>query len=274
MSSFSIKRFEGFIPVAIAVAALLGAVGIQIYAPGGVEIRDRPSGADGRELTEAEAREQEGQLAANLELLKRSPGFGFDNLLADWTFLNFLQYFGDEPARELTGYQLNDDYFDVISKFDPEWVDMYLFLSTSIAYYQGEPEFSVKLMDRGTDALSPDDPDAWRLWRLKAIDQLLLVGDTPAAIASLEMAAKWAEGTPSEELAPRFREAAATLRENPDNKMIRINAWLTVYSQTTDPVVQKRAIAELQALGVQIEAEEDGQLRFFVPPEEAEEINQ
>jgi hypothetical protein len=273
MSSFLVRRSDVWIPAAIAVVALLGAVGIQIYAPGGAEIRDRPSGADGPELTEADAREQERQLATNLELLKRSPGFGFDNLLADWTFLNFLQYFGDEQARELTGYQLNDDHFDVISKFDPKWVDMYLFLSTSVAYYQGEPELSVKLMNRGTDALSPDYPDAWRLWRLKAIDQLLLVGDTEAAIASLEMAAKWAAGTPSEALAARFREAAAILRENPDNKMIRINAWLTVYSQTTDPVVRKRAIAELEALGVQIEQGEDGQLRFFVPPEETEEIN-
>ena len=39
-------------------------------------------------------------------MLKNLPSFGFDNLIADWTFLKFLQYFGDDEARDVTGYDL------------------------------------------------------------------------------------------------------------------------------------------------------------------------
>ena len=49
-----------------------------------------------------------------LNLLERLPTFGFDNVLADWVFLNFLQYFGDQDARRITSYQLSPEYFEVI----------------------------------------------------------------------------------------------------------------------------------------------------------------
>lgn len=35
------------------------------------------------------------QEEASLALLKQMPAFGFDNVIADWSFLRFLQYFGD-----------------------------------------------------------------------------------------------------------------------------------------------------------------------------------
>lgn len=267
MSSFAVRGFESLLSLVVAFLAIGAVVGIQLYAPGGSSIGDGTSEYKSPQLTQEEAEKQEQQLATNLEIFKKLPSLGFDNLLANWTFLNFLQYFGDSKGRELTGFQLNDDYFDVISRFDPKWVDMYLFLSTSVGYYQAEPELSVKFMERGTDALSPDNPDAWRLWRLKAIDELLLIGDISAAIASLETAAKWAEGTPSEPIAAQFQRAANSLRENPDSERIRINAWLTVYSQTTDTLVKERAVTELEALGVEIQEGEDGELRFSIPPQ-------
>ncbi|MFO7031339.1 hypothetical protein B9T07_15345 [Limnospira fusiformis CCALA 023] len=266
MSSLVVKRFEGLFPAAIAVVALGAIIGVQIYAPGGARLGDRFSEENGPQLTQSEAEREEQRLAANLEILKNLPSLGFDNLLANWVFLNFLQYFGDREARNLTGFQLNDNFFDVISRLDPRWIDMYLFLSTAVGYYQAQPELSVELMGRGTRALSPEFPGAWRLWRLKSLDELLLLGDIPAAVESLETASEWAQASGYEPAANLFRDAANTLRDNPDSVPIRINAWLTVYSQTMDTLVRERALTELEALGVEIQEGEDGELRFFVPP--------
>src|SRR4028119_1932256 len=58
-----------------------------------------------------------------LDLLRKIPAFGLDNLLADWVFLNFLQYFGDDEARQLTGYRLSPDYFEVIIDREPRFLD-------------------------------------------------------------------------------------------------------------------------------------------------------
>ncbi|EDZ92857.1 conserved hypothetical protein, partial [Limnospira maxima CS-328] len=62
-----------------------------------------------------------------------------------------------------------------------------------------------------------------------------------------------------EPAATLFRDAANGLRDNPDSVPIRINAWLTVYSQTMDTLVRERALTELEALGVEIQEGEDGE---------------
>ena len=49
------------------------------------------------------------QFSLNAEIQKKLPSFGFDNLLADWTFLKFIQYFGDGEARQITGYSTVTD---------------------------------------------------------------------------------------------------------------------------------------------------------------------
>src|SRR4028118_1584291 len=54
-----------------------------------------------------------------LNLLKKLPSFGFDNLVADWTLINFIQYFGDDLARAKTSYSLSPEYFEIILARDP-----------------------------------------------------------------------------------------------------------------------------------------------------------
>ena len=36
---------------------------------------------------------------SQVQLLKNIPSFGFDNMLANWSMLQFIQYYGDEDAR-------------------------------------------------------------------------------------------------------------------------------------------------------------------------------
>ena len=206
------------------------------------------------------------QEALRLQLAKVSPTFGFDNLIADWTFLKFIQYFGDSEVRSQTGYALNTPYFDIITMRDPRWADIYPFLSTAISYYLGKPEIAVSMMDRGTDALSPQiDPQAWRVWRFKGLDQFLLLGDIPGAIRSHEMAADWALGTPDRKFSPILRQTAEFLKRDPDSTFIRFQAWSTVYYEATDKLVRERAKSALLSLGARMQKGEDGNVRFFLP---------
>ncbi|WP_228041576.1 hypothetical protein [Planktothrix mougeotii] len=261
------KDLSIFAPIAVAGVALASIVGLQLYAPGGLNISGVQSKPSERISTSAAQQAQQQELA-RLKLLKTLPTLGYNNLLADWVFLGFLQYFGDDPAREKTDYELLNHYFDVIVTHDPLWVEMYNFLSTSVSFYQARPDLTVKLIERGLKSLSPEkNPSSWLVWRIKGVDELLLLGDTQASVNSHQMAAKWAENTPDHAFAPRLREFAEQLSQDPDNKFIRIQSWLMVYWATEDKLVRKRAIQELMELGVKIKTQENGELEFIIPPE-------
>ncbi|MGB3262351.1 MAG: hypothetical protein WBA89_00170 [Microcoleus sp.] len=252
----------------IGTAALAGVIAMQsIEQLGGmppVSVQNQKSLSAMSAASFKQAAQQE---ALRLKMLKTFPSFGFDNLIADWTFLKFLQYFGDDEARDVTGYNLSQDYFDIITRRDPKWADIYLFLSAAVSFYQGKPETAVKFIERGTSALSPQThPQAWIVWRIKGIDELLLLGDIPDSIRSHEMAAEWVENTADgPKLAPIFRATADFLRRDPDSVPVRFTAWSTVYSQTTDKLVRQRAKQALVKLGAQVKKDKDGNESFILP---------
>jgi len=45
-----------------------------------------------------------------LNLLQNVPSFSYKNLIADWVYIDFLQFFGDDEARDRTGYRLSPEY--------------------------------------------------------------------------------------------------------------------------------------------------------------------
>lgn len=240
---------------AIALAAFLGVVLMQ---------QTRLDQASLKQLNPEQAEQQE---ALQIELMKRSPTLGFDNAIADWAFLKFIGYFGDEELRKQTGYELNDDYFDLLTQRDPRFMEAYLFISSAVSFMQAKPELGVELMDRGTAALSPElNPRSYLLWRYKGIDQLLLVNDIPGAIESHEKAAEWVKGTPDEQYASIYAQSAEFLKSNPDNISVRFWAWSEIYYTTVDKTVKARAEDELLKLGAKKRVGEDGQVYFALPP--------
>jgi tetratricopeptide (TPR) repeat protein len=244
---------------AIAIAALGGVIAMQ---------RSQLETAAGRSQTPQVAQQRQ---AARLQTLKQIPSLTFDNFLADWTFLSFLQYFGDDQARSQTDYSLNDDYFDAITQLDPHFIQMYPFLSTAISYYQGRPEVAIEYMNRGIAALSPQvDPNAYLVWYYKALDQWLLLGNTEAAARSFENAADWLEAARAVKTAGRFRQTAQFLRQNPDSLRLRIWGWNQVYQQTVDDRVRERAKRELLKLGAEIRKTESGRIQFVVPQDRSQ----
>lgn len=241
---------------AIAGVAIAGVVAIQF---------DRLKQPSIALLTPQQAEQQE---RLRLNLLSKMPSFGFDNLVADWTFLNFIQYYGDTPAREATGFSLSSNYFDLITRRDPRFVDSYLFLSGTVSHQLGKPELALEYMKRGTDALSPQmHPKAFSVWRWKAMDQILLLGDLPGAARSFDTTAKWAaQSEQYQQFAPNFQQSANFLRTNPDINWVRFETWLVVYQDADaigDKLTRDRAKRELLKLGAIERVNDKGETIFI-----------
>jgi hypothetical protein len=245
---------------------LLAAGAISLMLVGVLKIqhqRLQQLGAAGQEtpaqLTLAEQQEQ-----LRLSVLQKAPSFGFDNLVANWTFLGFLQYFGNVPARSQLGYRLSPEYFEVIVKKDPYFITPYLFLSTSTSLYAALPERSVGLMAQGLASMTPAVPaGGYLVWRYKGIDQLLFLGDGAAARESFETSASWADQSSDPQaaaIAQASRQTAEFLAQNPASKAAQISAWVQVINLAVDQQTQDLAVQRIQALGGQILVLEDGQV--------------
>lgn len=217
-------------------------------------------------LTTREYERQDAQTATQLNLLARVPSFGFENLLGDWAFLQFLQYFGDWRAREATNYDLAPDFFKIIIPRDPKFAQAYVYLSTSVTLYAGQPDVTVALMDRGIEDLSPEIyPEAYLVPVYRAIDQLLFLGDSKAAAQSYELAADWVsyQKTPDAQAsADYYRKTAKFLRDNPNSKQAQINSWVMVLAYAVSGRGQQLAIENLQRLGVKVTIAPDGRVQI------------
>ncbi|MEO1347964.1 MAG: hypothetical protein AAFW84_04075 [Cyanobacteria bacterium J06635_15] len=136
---------------------------------------------------------QDQALKSNLTVLKQSPSFGYRNVISDFLYLSFLQYFGDRETRGSIGYLASPLFFENIVARDPFFSEIYLFLSTSVSLYSGRPDISVTLMEQGLKSMAPDvPPDSYYIWRYKAVDELLFLGNGEAARRSHLKAAEWA----------------------------------------------------------------------------------
>jgi hypothetical protein len=208
----------------------------------------------------------------HLDLLQKTPAFGYDNLLADWMFLNFLQYFGDDEARDLTGYSLSPKYFESIVDRDPRFLGAYIGLSTSISLYAGMPEKSVALMEKGLKSMSPQSPPkSYYVWRYKGIDELLFLGNAQGARQSFEKAAEWASNYSDEEskyITALSSKTAQFLSRNPKSKFAQVNTWAMVLTNTTDTRARKIAISRIEALGGKVILTPEGVVKIRLPPKD------
>ncbi|MGI8500442.1 MAG: hypothetical protein ACR2LR_04800 [Hassallia sp.] len=204
-----------------------------------------------------------------LRFLKKMPSFGYKNLIADWIYLDFLQYFGDDEIREKTGYSLSPEYFEVILGNDPRFLTAYISLSTSTSMYAAMPKRSVALMDKSLKSLSPWVPErSYYVWRYKGIDELLFLGNSSSARQSFETAANWANNYSDEEskqVVSISQKTAGFLSSNPDSKQAQIAAWAMVLNNHVDEKTRKIAIGEIEALGGKVISTPQGNQIKFTP---------
>ena len=251
---------RGLLKIGVGCVAIAGIITIQI---------PRLRSITATTIATEEARREE---AVRLSLLNRSPSFGFNNMVANWAFLNLVQYDGDTETRKQIGYELAPMYFDTITRADPRFVASYTFLSSIMSYQRGRPEEAIALMTRGTDVLTPQaDPRAFLVWRLKGLDQLLLLGDASSAAKSYDQAGDWAlQSTEAETrlVGPIFKQTAEFLRTDPKNKTLLLWSWTTIFDQaivTRDEKTQDRARKKLLEIGA-IERKDDRNKPYFTLP--------
>jgi hypothetical protein len=200
---------------------------------------------------------EEKQTQASLQLLSKLPTFGFDNLVSDWSFLNFLQYFGDDQARPQTKYRITPDFFRVIVDRDPRFLAIYPYLSASVSLYGGQPAQSVRLLQQGIKSIPPSmQAEAYFLWHAKATDELLYLDRTQDARRSYEMAASWASQSNDpqmQDISQRSRQTALFLSSNPDSRRARVGAWYGILSNDLiDAPNRQYAANQIKALGGEI----------------------
>ncbi len=215
---------------------------------------------------------EEEKLKTALRLQKKMPTLGYNNILADWYYLRFIQYFGDSPARKETGYSAVADYFELISDYDPRFVNAYLILSTANSVYAGQAPVTVELLNKVLKNISPEiSPYTPYLWIYKGVDEMLFLGDIKAAKQSYEMAASWALARGDEvgkEIAKRSLETAAFLAKNPDSRKARAGAWYTIFKSVFDKETRERARLEVERVGGKIIFLPDGSTQLQLPEED------
>jgi hypothetical protein len=204
-----------------------------------------------------------------LNLLQNVPSFSYKNLIADWVYIDFLQFFGDNEARDKTGYSLSPEYFEVILGRDPRFLEAYLGLSVSTSLYGGMPDKTIALMDKGLKSLSPQLPKrSYYIWRYKGTDELLFLGNAQAAQTSFLKAAEWANTYTDEESKQVVfisQKTAEFLSKNPGSKSARVATWTMVLNNNVDEKTRKRAIREIEALGGQVVTNPDGTTSIQAP---------
>lgn len=204
------------------------------------------------------------QQRMQFSILESTPDFGFSNLVADWTFLNFLQYFGDTSARAIAGYQLSPNFFNTIVKKDPLFIESYLYLTTSVSIHAGRPEEAIQQMSTGLEAMSPTLPaTSYLVWRYKGIDELLFLGDGEAAQQSFLNAALWAEKSPDPNagsVAEVSRRTADFLEDNSASTSAQISSWAQVLVRAVDEYTIRLATERIEALGGEIVVSSSGRV--------------
>lgn len=216
-------------------------------------------------------KQEQKQFTANAKMRKSIPSFGFNNLIADLTFLKFVQYFGDGEARQVTGYSTVTDYFEDIVNRDPNFMQSHLVMSAANSLFAGRPDATVKLMNQAIEKIDPNVPNyPFLLWTYKAADEILFLGDIKAAKHSYEMAAQWARQYKydvdiSNEMAGRYDKTANFLASDPDPTQAQFGAWMSILSGKQDEKTKKYILEKLQELGAEIALSDDGNL-IIKPP--------
>ena len=252
-----------FVKIPLVLVCLMGIISLQIS-----QISRQSQKAD-QEVYQ----QQEEQEKFELNLIKKLPTLGLENLVADWFYLRFIQYFGDSNARDSVGYSLSPDYFTVIVNHDPKFVEAILKLDTSTSLFAGVPKQSIALLNQSLASMPskfisiPTPP--YYVWTFKGIDELLFLGKPLKAKQSYSTAVQWAKEYPSE-ASQRFIEITNQtinfLEKNPSSKVAQIGSWAAILGNAMDKKTTERAIKEIKSLGGKVFLDEQGRLSVRVPP--------
>ena len=206
--------------------------------------------------------QEEQRLNSQINLQNLVPTFGFNNLKADKLFLSFIQYFGNDSAREETGYTLTPKYFATLMKYDTNFVDAYLTMANANSMYAGQPEKTISFIEEILDSanLQSDSELYSLLWLYKAYDELLFLGDLKAADFSYNQAkmllAQHQQNSPTVANSVHFPNTQS-LNKNSDIIQAQITAWSSVLPHVRDTATKQKIITRISHLKTKL-----GNLQF------------
>lgn len=206
-------------------------------------------------LNNADYLAQEQEQARLVDWQQQTTHLNFNNLKADWSYLNFVRYFGDANARETIGYKLVPEYFETIASIDPRFTNAHLNLAIANSMYAGYPEKTIALMEDLLASVDPKSPDAVFLWTSKGLDELLFMGDKQAAIESYKMAAKWqslADQKRWDNSAIKDLEIALKDTNEIELKQAQIRAWSSVLVYVKEQPRQQEILAKISNLKTEL----------------------
>ncbi|WP_218082272.1 tetratricopeptide repeat protein [Anthocerotibacter panamensis] len=175
--------------------------------------------------------------------------FGFGELWADWYWLRFVQYFGDLPARHLTGYNYSADYLELVTTLDPQFVGAYTAAAFAIAEAQADPDRALVLMRRGLAYNRGKNlPYLWNLYQRYAGTLFLFKKDYRTAARYFEEAVRQ-PGAP-----PVLRSFAAAFYRASNDWERAIPLWADSYLTSPYPDLKTRARRQLERMGVWLDA--------------------
>ncbi len=167
---------------------------------------------------------------------------GYDQLLADWYWLAFVQYIGDGAARGRDHYAAADKYLQLIVDLDPGFIKAYWFASFILGSERRQPDEAAKFIDRGIQA----NPDNWYLPFIAGINQYLYARNDISAAKYYKMAAKFPDAP------PWLSRQSAILAARIPSSIKEINIWDSIYGSSSDEMVKEKARGHLISLWMQV----------------------
>ncbi len=166
---------------------------------------------------------------------------GFDDVLFDYYWLEFIQYIGDVQKRQLDHSEKAAEYLNLLTKLDPHFIPAYYFAAIVLGE-QNQSSTAANLIDQGIAA----NPDNWYLPYIAGINQYLFAHDERRAAQYYLMASKFPA-------APDWLERQAKILEaNIPSTIKEINVWDSMYTSAPNQAVKERAFEKLVALWLKV----------------------
>ncbi len=176
--------------------------------------------------------------------------FGYRNLLADWYWLDFVQYFGDIDTRRRTGYARSAEYLQLVTALNPAFLFAYAQANFAVAEMMAQPKLAIAILEAGA-VRNPGRPDAlgmpgtWYLYRLAGSVAFRHFGDYGRAARFYALAA-------SQPAAPAvMKDNAAAFYQAANDSERAIRLWREFYYEAPLPELRAEALRHLKALGVE-----------------------
>lgn len=161
----------------------------------------------------------------------RLVSLGFEQVVADYYWLQFIAYVGDKEARDVDHYEHAHRYLDLITDLDPRFIQAYWFAAFTIGGDQQNPARAAELIARGLKA----NQDNWYLPYLAGVNQFLYARNAKEAAKYYRIAAKYSD-------APNWLERQAIILDSQVPSLVKnANIWLNIFYSVRDDTIRERA---------------------------------